>query len=214
MRRQVPRRRFGHRRSTISITPASRIPDLRPETSRNLEAGVHWTARAGDVGWQLNAIAFRNRVDDLIVFECDVNFVCAPQNIADATLKGVSVYGDVEWPATVLHASIDLQSPTDAASGRLLPRRARRYGVLSLARMVGRASVTAELVAASERFDDAENLRRLGGYGVVNLVLDWTLTPSTTFFVRADNVFDRHYQLAADFATGGAFIFGGFRWRL
>jgi vitamin B12 transporter len=34
-----------------------------------------------------------------------------------------------------------------------------------------------------------------------------------TLFGRANNVFDRDYQLAADFSTGGATFFGGVRWR-
>ena len=36
-----------------------------------------------------------------------------------------------------------------------------------------------------------------------------TLAP----FARADNVFDRDYQVAADFSTGGATLFAGLRWR-
>jgi len=194
--------------------PGFSNPDLRPETSRNVEAGVHWTSRGGEFAWQVHAIAFHQRVDDLIVFQCDASFNCAPNNVADATLEGASVYGDVEWRDTLLHASLDLQSPTDTASGLLLPRRARRHGVLSLAQALGRARLSAEIVGSSARFDDAENRRRLGGYGVVNLAVEWTLDASATLFLRADNVLDHHYELAADFATGGARIFGGMRWRL
>jgi vitamin B12 transporter len=194
--------------------PGFSNPALRPETSRNVEAGVHWTARAGEVAWQAHAVTFHNRVRDLIVFECDANFVCAPDNVADATLRGVELYGDAQWRDTRVHASFDLQSPTDDASGRLLPRRARRHGVVSVTQSFGAWRVTGETVASSERFDDAENTRRLGGYAIVNVVIEWTATPQTVLFVRADNVFDRHYELAADFATGGARVFGGVRWRL
>jgi vitamin B12 transporter len=74
--------------------------------------------------------------------------------------------------------------------------------------------VTAELVGSSARFDDAENRRRMGGYGLVNLAIEWTVAPSTTFFIRADNVLDHGYALAADFATGGTRVFGGVRWQL
>ena len=189
-------------------------PDLRPETSRNVEAGVHWTSRAGEWSWQASAVAFHNRVDDLIVFQCDANFVCAPNNVADATLEGVSLAGDAGWRDTLAHLSLDFQSPTDTATGNLLPRRARRHGVLSIAQAFGRARLTAEVVASSERYDDAENLRRLGGYGIVNLALEWSVDATTTLFVRADNVFDHSYELAADFATGGARVFAGARWRL
>ncbi|HET8877644.1 MAG TPA: TonB-dependent receptor [Casimicrobiaceae bacterium] len=194
--------------------PGFSNPDLRPESSRNVEAGAHWTSRAGEFAWQAHAVAFHQRVDDLIVFQCDASFNCAPNNVADATLEGASFYGDVEWRDTLVHASLDLQSPTDTASGLLLPRRARRHGVVSLAQALGRARVSAEIVGSSARFDDAENRRRLGGYGVVNVAVEWTLDASTTLFVRADNVLDHHYELAADFATGGARVFGGMRWRL
>jgi outer membrane cobalamin receptor len=34
-----------------------------------------------------------------------------------------------------------------------------------------------------------------------------------TAFLRADNIFDKDYQLAADFSTGGATVFAGLRWR-
>ena len=194
--------------------PGFSNPDLRPESSRNVEAGVHWTSRAGEFAWQAHAVAFHQRVDDLIVFQCDASFNCAPNNVADATLEGASFYGDVEWRDTLVHASLDLQSPTDTASGLLLPRRARRHGVVSLAQALGRARISAEIVGSSARFDDAENRRRLGGYGVVNVAVEWTVDASTTLFVRADNVLDHHYELAADFATGGVRVFGGMRWRL
>jgi len=194
--------------------PGFSNPALRPETSRNVEAGVHWTARAGEVEWQAHAVAFHNRVRDLIVFECDANFVCAPDNVANATLRGVELYGDAQWRDTRVHASVDLQSPTDDASDHLLPRRARRHGVVSLTQSFAAWRLTGETVASSERFDDAENTRRLAGYAIVNLVVEWTVTPQTVLFVRADNVFDRHYELAADFATGGTRVFGGVRWRL
>jgi len=69
-------------------------------------------------------------------------------------------------------------------------------------------------VAASRRYDDAENARAMGGYAIVNLTAEWPLSPTLVAFVRADNVFDRHYELAADFSTGGARVFGGLRWQL
>jgi vitamin B12 transporter len=194
--------------------PGFSNPDLRPETSRNLEAGVYATGRHADIAWDAHAVVYRNRVSDLIVFQCDDSFNCAPNNVADATLKGVTLAGKAIWRDTSVTGSIDVQSPTDAESGRLLPRRARRHGVVSLAQSYGRALFIAELVGSSARFDDAENLRRMGGYGLVNLALEWAIDPRTTVFVRGDNVFNRDYELAADFATGGARVFAGVRWKI
>ena len=74
--------------------------------------------------------------------------------------------------------------------------------------------IIVEVVGSSERFDDAANLCRLAGYGIVNVALEWAIDARTTLFVRGDNVFDRDYELAADFATGGARVFAGVRWRM
>jgi len=189
-------------------------PGLRPETSRNVEVAIHAQGQGRDVRWDAHATAYRNRVRDLIVFQCDANFNCAPNNVADATLEGVTLTGRLGWRDTMVNASVDIQSPIDSDSGRLLPRRARRHGVVALSQPYGRAMFIAEVVASSERFDDAENLRRLAGYSIVNLALEWSVDARTTVFVRGDNVFNRDYELAADFGTGGARVFAGVRWRI
>jgi vitamin B12 transporter len=194
--------------------PGFSNPDLRPETSRNVDAGLYVTHASAGATWDARAIAYRSSVRDLIVFQCDASFACAPANVADATLKGVTLAGSVRWRETIVRASVDVQSPTDAESGRLLPRRARRHGVLALSQQLGRSVVVAELVGSSARFDDAANSRRMGGYGVLNVAVEWAVDPQTTVFVRGDNVLNRDYQLAADFATGGARVTTGIRWAI
>jgi len=194
--------------------PGFSNPDLRPETSRNVEAAIHAQGQERDVRWDAHATLYRNRVHDLIIFQCDANFNCAPNNVADATLEGVTLAGHFQWRDTTVNASADIQSPTDSGSGRLLPRRARRHGVVALSQPYARALFIAEVVGSSTRFDDAENLRRLAGYGIVNLAIEWNFDARTTLFVRGDNVFNRDYALAADFATGGARVFAGVRWRI
>jgi vitamin B12 transporter len=214
-------------RVTASAGPAFRVPtfndlyfpgfsnpDLKPETSRNIEGGVYGNGWVGAVFWRAHLVAYHNRVHDLIVFQCDANFNCQPNNVANARLEGVTLEGDLVHAGATYHASIDLQSPKDSDTGRLLPRRARRHATVSMTQPLGPVNVIAEVVASSERFDDAENLRRLGGYAVVNLSLEWLVEPRTTLFIRGDNVFDRNYELAADFATGGARVMAGVRWRL
>jgi vitamin B12 transporter len=194
--------------------PGYSNPALRPETARNVEAGIHAAGHVGDVGWEGQAVAYDNRVRDLIVFQCDANFVCRPDNVSDATLKGMTLGGDVHWRDASAHASIDLQSPTDAATGHLLPRRARRHATFSLSAPAGPARLTLEWIGSSARFDDAANTVRIGGYGIVNLGVEWPLSHGVTLFVRGDNLLDRNYALVADYATGGARIFAGARWRL
>ena len=194
--------------------PGFSNPDLVPETARNLEGGLAWTGSAGDARIDARATAWLNRVRSLIVFQCDARFACAPRNVDRATLKGVTLALDATLRDTTLKASLDLQSPTDDATGRLLPRRARAHGALSARQRSGPFVVGAELVASSERYDDAENTRRMAGYAIVNLFGEWIVGRGVTLFVRGDNVLDRDYELAADYSTGGAQWFAGVRWAL
>jgi len=187
-------------------------PNLVPETSRNLEGGVYWNDTVAGAAVEARAIAYRNRISELIVFQCDASFNCAPHNVDRATLDGVTLGLDVRAAGGAsLAASLDLQSPEDDLTGKLLPRRARQHGALALGIPVGPARVGVELVASSLRYDDAENLVRMGGYAICNLTGEWTVGRDVTLFARADNVFDKNYELAAGYATGGATVFAGVR---
>ena len=110
-------------------------------------------------------VAYRNRVRDLIVFECDADFNCAPQNVAAATLQGVTLGYALsprrDAPST---ASVDLQRPQDDATATCC--RDARAGTARSPSMhpLGPVQLGAELIASSVRYDDAANTRRMGGY--------------------------------------------------
>lgn len=187
-------------------------PDLVPETSRNVEGGVYWTGSLAGAAFELRAIAYRNRVSELIVFQCDANWNCAPQNVDTAILDGVTIGLDLRrGDGATLTASLDLQDPHDEATGKILPRRARQHGTLALSYPVGPLRLGAELVASGLRYDDAANLIKLGGYAIVNLTAEWALGNRVTLLARATNVFDKNYELAAGYATGGAQLYAGLR---
>jgi vitamin B12 transporter len=189
--------------------PGFSNPALKPETARNAEVALRYASDALAAG----IVAYRNRVRDLIVFECDADFNCAPQNVAAASLQGVTL--DLRWHSgtTAVTASVDLQHPQDEASGLLLPRRARRHAALAVDHPLGPVQLRAELSASSARFDDAANTRRMGGYALLNLLIEWPFETRWTAFARLDNVLDKHYELAADYATAGVNLFAGVRWR-
>ena len=192
--------------------PGFSNPNLAPETSRNVEAGAYWSGSASDVRIEARVIGYYNRVSDLIVFGCDADFNCVPNNVDRATLKGVTLGADLKREdGATLAASLDLQSPTSDVTGNLLPRRARRHGAVTLGYPAGPVRLGLEFVASSLRYDDPANLVKMGGYGIVNLTAEWPASPVVTLFIRADNVFDKNYELAAGFATGGATVYAGAR---
>jgi vitamin B12 transporter len=186
---------------------------LVPETSKNVEAGLYWNATEGDARWEVRAIGYHNQVDELIVFECDADFNCAPQNVERATLEGVTLGLDFRWRDTRVTASLDLQNPTDDATGKLLPRRARTHGAVQVLQQAGPVQLGVEFIASSLRYDDAADTVKLGGYGIVNLTVEWPFTKGFSLLLRGGNVLNKNYQLAADFSTGGATAFAGIRWQ-
>ncbi|HTS23235.1 MAG TPA: TonB-dependent receptor [Casimicrobiaceae bacterium] len=189
--------------------PGFSNPDLQPESSHNAEAALRY---AGN-GLSAGLVAYRNRVSNLIVFECDPSFNCVPQNVESATLEGVTFELEGRAAGVDMRGSLDLQRPLDNATGNLLPRRARRHGAITVARSWNALRVGAEVVASGARFDDAANTIRMGGYALVNLTAEYDLGAGWTLFARGTNVLDKHYELAADYNTAGAAIFAGVRYR-
>jgi vitamin B12 transporter len=189
--------------------PGFSNPDLLPEKSRNIEAGVYY----GNGDQQARLVVYHNRVSDLIVFVCDETFACAPQNVARATLEGITLGYEKSWDEVALKASVDLQRPEDDATGALLPRRARRHGALVLARNFGAWRIGVEEVASSERFDDAANTRKMGGYALTNLTVEYGFAKAWTLFARVNNLFDKNYELAADYNTPRVNVFAGVRFQ-
>ena len=193
--------------------PGYSNPGLVPETSQNVEVGAYWTGSAGDVRWEARAIGYHNQVSELIVFECDASFNCAPQNVDRATLEGATLGLDLTWRDTRVTASVDLQNPTDDATGNLLPRRARTHGAVQVLQQAGPVQLGLEFVASSLRYDDAAETVKMGGYGVVNLTVEWPFAKGLTLLLRGNNVLNKNYQLAADYATGGSTVFANLRWQ-
>jgi len=188
--------------------PGFSNPELLPEKSRNVEAGLYY----GGSDQQARIVVYYNQVNDLIVFVCDENFACAPQNVARATLQGVTVGYEKNWDELTLRASVDFQYPEDDATGALLPRRARRHGALVLAHTFGAWRFGVEETASSLRYDDAANTRKMGGYALTNLTVEYGVAKSWTLFARVNNVFDKSYELAADYNTPRANVFVGVRY--
>ena len=194
--------------------PGFSNPDLSPERSRNVEAGLQTTGTAAGIRYDARVTGWVNRVTGLIVFACDADFNCAPINAERARLAGATFAGELRWKDTVVKGSVDVQEPENRENGNLLPRRARTHGAVSVAQTWGRLRAAAEFAASSHRFDDAANTRRMGGYGVVNLSAEWNGDRGLTLFVRAENVLDRDYELAAGYSTGGAQVTAGLRWAM
>jgi vitamin B12 transporter len=179
-------------------------------------------AVSADFGLRLNfddanfsAIAYSSRVKDLIAFQCDADFNCAPQNVNRAKLEGLSLSAFVPVAKnTSLRASLDAQSPKNAETGERLPRRATLHGSMGVAQTIAAFTLRTDVIASDARYDDAANTQRMGGYTVLNLGADWRMRADLTLEARLSNVNNARYALAKDFANPGREAFLGLRWTL
>ncbi|WP_157271410.1 TonB-dependent receptor domain-containing protein [Azohydromonas aeria] len=187
------------------------VASLQPETGRNVEAGLRWAQGGSEVG----ATAWRNRVRNLINFggpgTCRSSFGCYA-NASRAELEGVTLDGRTRVAGVSLRASLDWHDPRNSLTDKLLPRRAQRLATLGADTDWAGWSLGAEVQAASARFDDAANLNRLGGYGLLNLVAGRTLAPGLELQARVDNVADKDYATARTYATAGRTLLLALRW--
>lgn len=178
-------------------------PDLDPERSRNLEAGLD--LRHG--GHRLELSAFRNRVRDQIAFDgADFRAI----NIARARTRGLELEHHWRGGAFALTNTATWQDAEDRGSGRELLRRPDGKLASSLDwRSGGGLGLGLDLqwVGARRDFD-----RRLGGYALAHLRVDWQVAPAWKLEARLENLFDRDYTLASGFNTPGRSLLVGLRW--
>jgi vitamin B12 transporter len=184
-------------------------PDLQPESSRNVEAGLRYE----DPRTRASLVAYYNRVTDLITVVCDPLFIlCRPVNVGEALLRGITLSGGTQVAGLDVSGSLDLQDPTDEQTGSRLVRRATHYGTVRIARAFGRLALRAEVVASGDRYADPANTERLPGYALLNFYAGYTLAPGWTLFGRLTNTLDQNYTLVPDYATPGRMIFAGIRY--
>ena len=185
----------------------------KPEHGKNVEAGIYFNDGVTDI----SAIAYRNRITDLLVTAsvCPVElathaFGCA-YNIDRATLSGLTLGARTHLGRFDLRGSADIQDPRDDTTAKSLARRARRHASAEVDYTVGALTTGAGVQASGQRFDDAANKLTLGGYALVNLFAAYRFAPGWSAELRVNNAGDKRYELARFYNTAGRQLFAGLR---
>ncbi|MGZ8258329.1 MAG: TonB-dependent receptor domain-containing protein [Methylotenera sp.] len=193
-------------------------PNLKPEQSENVDAGVKYeTAKL-----QAGITVFDNKIRNLIEFSGPPSGF-NPVNVGKAEIYGATL--NAGWNITdslMLSGNLTAQSPRDDKTDNLLIRRGNRYGAVSLIQTLGDFQWGAEVTGASTRYNNASNTKKMDGYALVNLTANYRITPEWKLEARANNVFDKEYVLAytgntatsAPYNTAGANAFVGLRYTM
>jgi len=190
-------------------------PDLEPERSRNAEVG--WRFRPTPEH-TFSLAAFNNDIDNLITFVDPDGFENPlpgrNENLEEARVRGLEATHTWTGTRWIVETSIVAQSPENRATGRTLPRRARRHLSLRGSYRTGPLTLGGALLAASERRDSDFNDILLPGYAVVNLFGEYELRRNLVLSARLENALDKDYVLASGFNTPGRALFLNVRYAL
>jgi vitamin B12 transporter len=194
--------------------PGFGVASNKPEHGRNVEGGLYFNNGATEA----SAVYYRNKITDLLVntTRCPVEPATHPSgcayNVNRAVLSGLSLGAHTRLGAFDLRAAADFQDPRDETTGKKLIRRARRHAKLGIEYSTGQLVAGADVQLSDKRFDDVANRNALGGYGLLNMFATYRFAPDWSALVRWNNVADKRYELARNYATAGSQWFAGVRY--
>jgi vitamin B12 transporter len=184
-------------------------PALKPERSRNLEAGLRFTSGAQ----QFDAVYFDNRIRDLISS-------WPPANINRARINGVELSYAGRFGDTGVKAALTSQNPRDDITGVQLIRRARLHSSLGLAHQIGAWQVGGEWLHSGTRQDNyfdpttfTVSSQTLPAYNVFNLTAGYAINKDTRLSLRADNLTDQNDSSAYAYSPMGRRVFVGIHYQ-
>lgn len=185
-------------------------PLLNSEKSRNIEASVRYQAD----NTAATATIFHHKIRELIGYDDAFNVM----NINKARIKGLSLSANQQLGDLHLGGSVDIQSPEDEKTGKLLVRRANRHAKFNASYSVGDWRFGAETIASSVCYNNGSNTAKLSGYALLNATVDYKLAKDWSVQARANNILDKDYALANSFSgepynTPGANLFVNIRYQ-
>lgn len=106
-----------------------------------------------------------------------------------------------------LHGGITLLDPRDERTDNWLAHRSRKSAKLNLDHRDGGQEVGVGIIARGPSFDDTANTRRLGGYTVVDLHAQKTLSRDWLLRARIENLLDKEYQTVQSYNSPSRGVF-------
>ena len=164
-------------------------PDLKPETSKNIEAILKYS----DNSTSVSLTAYQNTIDDFIISNAVTNYT--PFNLNKAKIQGMTFAADHFLGNFQIKGSVTTENPNNEDTDKDLPLRSNLYGSTHLNYYVQDWIFGVEQIGSGSRYNDADNTVKIGGYMVTNLVTNYVFNEKFTVNVRLDNALDKDYAL-------------------
>jgi outer membrane cobalamin receptor len=205
-------------------------PDLAPERSRSIEVGATQTFAGGAL--QLDAAAFFNRYDDLIISVGSLGDVSRylTDNISNARARGMELsaawHGRRGVSARASYTFLDTeireidgtgQAPSPFAVGDPLLRRPRHQGAVTATWSGVRGSLFTNVAMRGQTLDAEPTLGASGGlysnagHAVMDIGGSLRVARRVDGFVRVMNLFNRAFEEILGYPAPGRTAFAGVR---
>ena len=156
---------------------------LKPEHSRDVELGVHWTGK----DWLARATWFSQRQNDLVAFDANFNAV----NVGHASNRGVELFADGALGPGRLGVDATFQNARDDDADAPLSRRARTNAALNyhLPIMGWDSGVWVRYTGKRDDYDPASfSTVSAAARTTVGLSTQHALAPNWTLAFKIDNL--------------------------
>jgi len=160
---------------------------IRPEQSRNIEAGIHYST----TNHNLDIVYFDNRIQDLItpVLINPVTFQYQAQNTKEARIDGLEFSYAGQFGDTNIKTAVTIQNPHDISGNTQLARRSTTHSSVVATHKMGDLQVGAEWLYSYTRPDGSKTLPE---YHVFNITAAYALSKQWKASLRADNLTDQN----------------------
>ena len=183
--------------------------DQRPESSRNIETGLHFEQGNN----KLSAVVYQNKVRDQITYDWTSAMPCyCYRNWERVDIKGLTLSGSTKVAGWNFGGSLDFMQPINRENDKLLPYRSKRMAKLYADTKVNAWVLGGEAQFYSQRQTDIANTAQLPGYALFNLYAEYAIDKQWSVLARLNNVMDKDYQPTKGYASAGRNVFVSVKW--
>lgn len=175
-------------------------PSLEPEKSNTLEIGLRHQITSHS---RYEVSVYQTELDNLIDWQTTQTganeYTTTPNNIENATIRGLEVIATTRLSNWDLSGSFTLLSAKNDSTGIQLDNRPREKVKLQASWNEDDKKLSLELLAAGTR-KDRDGSVELDGYHIFNLNYQWDYAKQASGRIRVENLFDQEYVLSSSFS--------------
>jgi len=186
-------------------------PNLRPETSRSWDVGLHYRYQGKDSdASSLSVVWFDQRFRDLIVWQGPPpTFFFSPVNIGRAHTRGLELTTSIHVGFAYLQGMYTFLNARDSVTNALLPRRARDKGNITIGINLAGLNTEVSWMVVGPRFSSTGNRKPMKGYRKTDVRVSYAINKQWKLTGRVDNLNNKTYEEVSGYGVLGRAWYGG-----